>query len=131
MLNAHQVLHLPKNVQVLPARLHHDRVGPLFQIPFNCPHRQSARGRGQLVAFPVSHLGRRARSLPERSVQRRREFSGIRHDHDFVQEVIRCQFLLDCENAAVHHVRGRENVGTGDSIGEGDGSNPADRSSVV
>src|SRR6266849_4910386 len=67
-------------------------------------------GRIHLIAAPVAKLGRGLSRLPERSVEARTIFRGIRKNWNIL-ELVFIQRFTNGSHPAIHHVRRSNDVG--------------------
>jgi hypothetical protein len=61
----------------------------------------------ELVTSSIPETRRRARSIPERTIQTRREFGRVRHQHHLVRQPSANKSLFNRLDPSVHHIRRR------------------------
>ena len=71
-----------------------------------------------LVRAAVAELRRRRGRVAERTVERRTVLGRVRHDRDVLEPAL-VERLADRADAAVHHVRRRDDVGAGGGVRDG------------
>src|SRR6185437_8301765 len=98
-------------IQISQRGLYHDHVRALFQVELDFAHRLARVGRIHLVAAPVTELGRGIRRFAEWSVECRAVFRRVGKDRDILKFVF-VEFAPDRGDAAVHHVGGRDDIGS-------------------
>ncbi len=108
----------PDDVEVRQRRLHHHDVGALLDVEGDLAQRLIGVRRVHLVAAAVAEPGRRVGGLAERPVEGRRVLRRVRHDRD-VREARMVETGADGPDPAVHHVRGRDEVGAGARVRDG------------
>jgi hypothetical protein len=110
------VLEAADDVEVRHAGLDHEDVGALVGVEVGLEQRLAAVGRVLLVRLLVAEPGVRVEGVAERPVVRRRVLGRVRHDAH-VREPLRVERRADRADAAVLHVRRRDDVRAGPGLG--------------
>src|SRR5690348_4124089 len=98
-------------IQISQRGLYHDHVRALFQVELDFAYRLARVARIHLVAAPVTELGRGIRRFAEWSVERRAVFRRVGKNRDILKFIF-VELAPDRGDAAVHHVRGRDDIGS-------------------
>ena len=117
--HAERVLHSRDDVEIGQARLHHHEVGALGEVELDLAQRLVDVRRVHLVAALVAlQPAERADRLAEGAVEGRGIFGCISHDRDVLVPRL-LERRADRADAAVHHVRGRDDVRAGLGLDQG------------
>src|SRR4029077_12754825 len=106
------VADLANDVEIRKRGLDHDDVGAFFEIERDFLERFASVGGIHLVAAAIAELRSGLRGFAEWTVKAGAVFRGVGEDGD-VFEFVGVELTADRGYAAVHHVRGRDDVGTG------------------
>ena len=106
------------DVEIGHAGLHHHHVGPLLEVGGDLAQGLVGVGVVHLVGLlvPLQRAGRADR-VAEGPIEGRGVLGRVGHDHR-VLELVLLQRAADHADAAVHHVRGAEDVAAGLGLGE-------------
>ena len=107
-----------EDVQVRHRRLHHHDVGAFLDVLFDLAQRLADVGRIHLVRLAVAELRRRRRGIAERAVERRAVLRRVRHDRGVLEAAL-VERPPNRADAAVHHVRRRDDIGAGHRVRHG------------
>ena len=113
--HAETLLHAPDDVEVRERRLHHHDVGAFLRSAATSRSASSALAGSIWYAAAISEAGRRARRLAERAIEARRVLRRVRDDDD-VGAPGAIERGPDRADAAVHHVRGRDDIRAGPRV---------------
>ena len=115
------------HVEVVPGRLHHQQVGALRLVQQRLAQRLAGVGRIHLVAPAVAFLRTRVGGVAERAVEGGGELGRVAHDRGRLGEALVVERAADGPHAAVHHVAGRDQVGAGPGVRDGDAAEQRQR----
>src|ERR1700674_2037286 len=101
--NIKGIAHPPDNIQVRQRGLNHDHVRAFFEIKLHFFQRFPHIGRIHLITAPVAKLGSRLSRFPERPVEARAIFRGIRKNGNVLEPVF-IQRFTNGPHTPVHHV---------------------------
>ena len=106
------------DVEVGDGGLDHDHVGALLKVELDFAHGFAGVGRVHLVAAAVAEGWSGVGGLAEGSVEAAGELGGVAHDGR-VLEAVGVERSAQGLDAAIHHVRGGDDVNAGLGLGDG------------
>src|SRR5215208_1295113 len=108
----------PQDVKVRQRWLDHHDVSALLDVEVRLDQRLAGVGRVHLVATPVAELGGALGGVAERAVEGRGVLGRIRHSRGVLEAFV-VELGPDRRDAPVHHVGGRDYIGSGLGLGGG------------
>jgi len=125
-----RLAHAAQDVEIRERGLDHQHVGALVLVQRGLAQPLARVGRIHLVRRAIAELGRAVGGVPERPIERRSVLHGIREDGEvFVRAVI--EGFADRGDAAIHHVAGRDDVGSCVGVDQRDAGEHLERRVVV
>src|ERR1700683_72864 len=110
--------HALNDIEIRKRRLDHDHVGAFVKIRGNFAECFASIGRIHLVAAAIAKLRRGLGGLAKWAVEAGTIFGGVGKNGD-VFELVLVEFGANGGDAAVHHVRRRDDVGASARVGQG------------